>query len=63
MPCFCTGPEEDLDQAKVEIKRHMKDIIEQINSVRIRGYDPEVVLMETHKLMDDLYFGKCQEKD
>lgn len=63
MPCFCTEPEEDLDQEKIEIRRLMKLVIEHIKSVRIRGYDPEVILMETHKLMDDLYFGRCQEKD
>jgi hypothetical protein len=61
MPCFCTDPEEDLDDAKKEIRRLMKLMVQQIKSVRIRGYDPEVLLHDTHKLMNDIFFEKCSE--
>ena len=62
MPCFCTDSEEDLDQAEREILKHMIYIIEQIKSVRIRGYDQEILLNATHNLLDDLFFEKCAEK-
>lgn len=62
MPCFCTEPEEDLEDSQKEIRRLMKLIVEQLKSVRIRGYDPEILLVDTHKLMDDLFFGHCKEK-
>jgi hypothetical protein len=63
MPCFCTEPEEDMSDAQKEIRRLMKLMVDQIKSVRIRGYDPEVLLFDTHKLMDHIFFNKCDEKD
>ncbi len=61
MPCFCTDPEEDMEDSQKEIRRLMKLIIEQVKSVRIRGYDPQVLLMDTHKLMNHLFFENCDE--
>lgn len=62
MPCFCTEPEEDMDDCKKAIKEHMSIIIQEIKSVRIRGYDPEVLLLDTYKLMDHMFYGKCDQE-
>lgn len=61
MPCFCTTPEEDLDVVQKKIREHMKIIVHKIKKTRSRGYDPEMLLTDTHKLMDHLFFGKCDE--
>lgn len=61
MPCFCTSPEEDLDDAKKQIKEHMRKIIHQMNLLTARGFDRELLLNDTHKLMDHMFFGKCDE--
>lgn len=59
MPCFCTTPEEDLEEAEKKIKKMMRELVHEIKLVRARGYDPEVLLRDTHKLMDHMFFGKC----
>jgi len=59
MPCFCTTPEEDLEDAHKNIKKLMKEIIHQMKLLRARGLDPEAILVDTHKLMDHMFFGKC----
>lgn len=61
MPCFCTTPEEDLEDAQKAIKKMMIEMIHEMKLVRARGFDPEVLLKDTHKLMDHMFYGKCDE--
>lgn len=61
MPCFCTSPEEDMSDTQKNIKEMMRKIIHEMKMVRARGYDPEVLLQDTHQLMDHMFYGKCDE--
>jgi hypothetical protein len=61
MPCFCTTPEEDLEDAQKAIKELMRKIVHEMNCTRARGYDPAILLNDTHKLMDHMFYGKCDE--
>jgi|HubBroStandDraft_2_1064218.scaffolds.fasta_scaffold340169_2 hypothetical protein len=59
MPCFCTSPGEDLDDAQKKIKEHMRIIIHEIKCVSVRGFSEEELLKDVHKLMDHMFYGKC----
>lgn len=59
MPCFCTTPEEDLDDTRKNIREMMKKMIREMKSIRVRGFDPELILKESHELMDHLFYGRC----
>lgn len=61
MHYFRSTDEEYLDDAKKFIKESMRKIVHQMKITRQRGYDPEEILKDTHKLMDDLFYGKCDE--
>lgn len=59
MPCFCTTPEEDLEEYQADIKKLMREIVHKVKLVSTRGYSPEIILKDTHELMDHMFHGKC----
>lgn len=71
MPCHCWVSESEIEPEMKIIRDHMKEIVKLVKIIDGRGDlspsektspAPRHVKDDVHKLLDDLYTGKCQEK-
>ncbi len=71
MPCFCWMGDEEITEEMKIIRQHMEAILVQMRIIHGKGdlYPsknsaplPRVILEDVHKLLNDLWIGKCEEK-
>jgi hypothetical protein len=63
MPCFCDIDRETLDRGRKIIRAHIEAIVHTLKELHEAGdiRDHTSLLEQTHKLLDHLYTGKCDE--
>ena len=70
MPCFCWMEDSEIESEMKIIRDHMKEIIKQARIISSKGdlrpnsgppY-PRSIVDDIHTLLDDLWSGKCKEK-
>ena len=64
MPCFCDIDKETLDRGRSIIKAHVEAIVQTLKQLDKEGdiRDHTTLLEQTHKLLDHLYTGECDER-
>lgn len=71
MPCFCWMSDGEIEEEMKIIRNHMKEIVKQARIIHGKGdlYPnekssprPRNIIDDLHRLLDDLYTGKCDEK-